>query len=78
MSVPRDGVVHELRDLRYHIAGRSVRAGEGVEELEPHQCLDAVVWLCSDAAAFITGASLLIDGGRLAGTPAFAAMTKAL
>ena len=37
---------------------------------------EAVVWLCSDAAAFITGTSLVIDGGRLAGTPAFAAMTK--
>jgi NAD(P)-dependent dehydrogenase (short-subunit alcohol dehydrogenase family) len=39
---------------------------------------EAVVWLCSDAAAFITGASLVIDGGRLAGTPAFAVMTKPL
>jgi NAD(P)-dependent dehydrogenase (short-subunit alcohol dehydrogenase family) len=27
----------------------------------------AVVWLCSDEAAFITGAVLSIDGGRLAG-----------
>jgi NAD(P)-dependent dehydrogenase (short-subunit alcohol dehydrogenase family) len=35
---------------------------------------DAVVWLCSDEAAFVTGASLVIDGGRLAGTPAFAVM----
>jgi NAD(P)-dependent dehydrogenase (short-subunit alcohol dehydrogenase family) len=37
---------------------------------------EAVVWLCSGAAAFVTGASLVIDGGRLAGTPAFAAMTE--
>ena len=35
---------------------------------------DAVVWLCSDEAAFITGTTLVIDGGRLAGTPAFATM----
>jgi NAD(P)-dependent dehydrogenase (short-subunit alcohol dehydrogenase family) len=26
-----------------------------------------VVWLCSDEAAFITGATIPIDGGRLAG-----------
>jgi NAD(P)-dependent dehydrogenase (short-subunit alcohol dehydrogenase family) len=43
-----------------------------------HEVADAVVWLCSDAAAFITGASLVVDGGRLAGTPAFASMTKPL
>ena len=28
---------------------------------------DAVVWLCSDRAAFITGHSLVVDGGQLAG-----------
>jgi NAD(P)-dependent dehydrogenase (short-subunit alcohol dehydrogenase family) len=26
-----------------------------------------VVWLCSDQAAFMTGATLTIDGGRLSG-----------
>jgi NAD(P)-dependent dehydrogenase (short-subunit alcohol dehydrogenase family) len=26
----------------------------------------AVVWLCSDAASFVTGHSLVIDGGVLA------------
>jgi NAD(P)-dependent dehydrogenase (short-subunit alcohol dehydrogenase family) len=32
----------------------------------------AVVWLLSDQASFITGATLVIDGGKLAGTPPFA------
>ncbi|MFT2817607.1 SDR family NAD(P)-dependent oxidoreductase [Leifsonia sp. A12D58] len=32
---------------------------------------DAAVWLCSDAASFVTGTVLSVDGGRLAGTPAF-------
>jgi len=31
----------------------------------------AVVWLCSDQAGFITGTTLLIDGGKLAGSPPF-------
>jgi NAD(P)-dependent dehydrogenase (short-subunit alcohol dehydrogenase family) len=39
----------------------------------PEEVADAVVWLCSDGARFITGTTLTIDGGRLAGTPAFAA-----
>jgi NAD(P)-dependent dehydrogenase (short-subunit alcohol dehydrogenase family) len=38
---------------------------------QPAEVAAAVVWLCSDQAAFITGTTLLIDGGRLAGTPPF-------
>jgi NAD(P)-dependent dehydrogenase (short-subunit alcohol dehydrogenase family) len=37
----------------------------------PEEVAAAVVWLCSDQAAFITGTTLLIDGGKLAGTPPF-------
>lgn len=36
----------------------------------------AVVWLCSDAASFITGAVLPIDGGKLAGTPTFTKLSS--
>lgn len=36
----------------------------------------AVAWLCSDAASFITGATLSIDGGKLAGTPLFQMPTR--
>ncbi|MGH2928149.1 MAG: SDR family oxidoreductase, partial [Solirubrobacteraceae bacterium] len=38
---------------------------------QPEEVAAAVVWLCSDAAGFITGTSLTIDGGKLAGTPPF-------
>jgi NAD(P)-dependent dehydrogenase (short-subunit alcohol dehydrogenase family) len=38
---------------------------------QPDEVADAVVCLCSEEAAFITGTTLVIDGGKLAGTPPF-------
>ena len=38
---------------------------------QPEEVAAAVVWLCSNAAGFITGTTLVIDGGKLAGTPPF-------
>ncbi|MFJ1456553.1 SDR family NAD(P)-dependent oxidoreductase [Nocardia sp. N2S4-5] len=39
---------------------------------QPAEVAQAILWLCSPAADFVTGAGLPIDGGRLAGTPSFA------
>jgi NAD(P)-dependent dehydrogenase (short-subunit alcohol dehydrogenase family) len=58
------------------------RAGADVQKLaaaampiqrvgRPDEVADAVTWLCSDHAGFVTGATLVIDGGKLAGTPPF-------
>ena len=38
---------------------------------QPEEVAAAVLWLCSDEANFITGTTLLVDGGKLAGTPPF-------
>ena len=37
----------------------------------PDEVASAVLWLCSDRAAFISGATIPIDGGKLAGVPPF-------
>jgi NAD(P)-dependent dehydrogenase (short-subunit alcohol dehydrogenase family) len=33
---------------------------------EPHEVAEAVLWLCSDAASFVTGHALMVDGGMSA------------
>jgi NAD(P)-dependent dehydrogenase (short-subunit alcohol dehydrogenase family) len=38
---------------------------------DPQEVAAAAVWLCSNQAGFITGTTLTIDGGMLAGTPPF-------
>ncbi len=38
---------------------------------QPDEVAAAVIWLCSDEAAFVTGTTLVIDGGKLAGAPPF-------
>jgi NAD(P)-dependent dehydrogenase (short-subunit alcohol dehydrogenase family) len=40
---------------------------------QPDEVARAVVWLCSDQASFTTGATLPIDGGKLAGMAPFRA-----
>ena len=58
-----------------------VRAGVAVQQTaaeampmrrigQPDEVAAATVWLCSDEAAFITGTTLVIDGGKLAGAHA--------
>jgi NAD(P)-dependent dehydrogenase (short-subunit alcohol dehydrogenase family) len=37
----------------------------------PADVAEAALWLCSAHSSFVTGTVLTVDGGRLAGTPAF-------
>lgn len=50
------------------LAGSAVPAGRvgGADEVAA-----AVVWLCTPAAGFITGLTIPVDGGMLAGMPPF-------
>jgi NAD(P)-dependent dehydrogenase (short-subunit alcohol dehydrogenase family) len=38
----------------------------------PEDVAAAAVWLCGPGAGFVTGATLTVDGGLLAGMPPFA------
>jgi NAD(P)-dependent dehydrogenase (short-subunit alcohol dehydrogenase family) len=33
---------------------------------KPEEIAEAVVWLCSDAASFVTGHTMTVDGGYVA------------
>jgi NAD(P)-dependent dehydrogenase (short-subunit alcohol dehydrogenase family) len=33
---------------------------------QPEEIAEAVIWLCSDAASFVTGVALAVDGGFVA------------
>jgi NAD(P)-dependent dehydrogenase (short-subunit alcohol dehydrogenase family) len=59
-----------------------VRAGEQAQQAaaaampigrvgQPEEVAAAVVWLCSEEASYVTGVTVPIDGGKLAGTPPF-------
>jgi NAD(P)-dependent dehydrogenase (short-subunit alcohol dehydrogenase family) len=42
-------------------------AREPMERLgSPREIAEAILWLCSDAASFVTGEALAVDGGFLA------------
>jgi len=59
-----------------------IRAGEAAQHAaaaamplgrigRPQDVAEAVVWLSSPEANFVTGTTLVLDGGKLAGTPPF-------
>jgi NAD(P)-dependent dehydrogenase (short-subunit alcohol dehydrogenase family) len=37
----------------------------------PEDIAEAALWLCTEASSFVTGTVLTVDGGKLAGTPAY-------
>jgi 3-oxoacyl-[acyl-carrier protein] reductase len=67
--------------LKELVAHRAAASGESKEQIEkqwideiplgrlgrPEEVADAIVWLASDRASFITGQTILVDGGMYKG-----------
>ena len=66
------GVIHT--NMMDRLTGKNVSIEKeyiGLEPVgrmgEPDEIAEAVVWLCSNAASFVTGHAMVIDGGFMAG-----------
>jgi NAD(P)-dependent dehydrogenase (short-subunit alcohol dehydrogenase family) len=59
--------------LLVRLAGGDQQAKNQMESIiplgrvgQPEEVAAAVIWLCSDAASFVTGHNLVVDGGYIA------------
>jgi len=66
-----------LESVIEYYASRDSKTKDAVEEEykrwtafgrigRPEEAAEVVVWLCSDAASFVTGHSMIVDGGASA------------
>jgi NAD(P)-dependent dehydrogenase (short-subunit alcohol dehydrogenase family) len=56
-------LTQELFDTNPKLASAIQRLMPGGKLGQPEQVANAVVWLCSDAADWVSGLSMVIDGG---------------
>ncbi|SRR5579883_182814 len=65
------GIIHTAMIDRYTHGSKELEkqliVGEPIGRMgKPEEIADAVLWLCSDAASFVTGIALPVDGGWVA------------
>ncbi|MCB8951371.1 MAG: SDR family oxidoreductase [Ardenticatenales bacterium] len=65
-AVIRTAMVERALDVMPQLAEGMIAANPSRRLGEPVEVAAAVLWLCSDAASFVTGAALTIDGGLTA------------
>ena len=64
-----DQWLSEMQEVREQLLDEFVRVWETCDEAEvavsddPAEIAASVVWLCSDDASFVTGETMVIDGG---------------
>lgn len=56
-----DEATHALNDPEYIVRAAQARALG--REMRPDDLLGTVLWLCSSASAFVTGQTIIVDGG---------------
>ena len=67
IQTPLAGRIVELYSRDNPQAGEEITAAHPVGRLgTPEEVAEAVVWLCSDAASFVTGHAMVMDGGYIA------------
>ena len=59
-------MMQRIGGRRPQIVERMAAAGPMRRLGKPEEIAEAVVWLCSDAASFVTGHALPVDGGFVA------------
>jgi NAD(P)-dependent dehydrogenase (short-subunit alcohol dehydrogenase family) len=63
-GVIRTPMVERLMDSRPEYSEANLTAGEPVGRLgRPEEIAEAVLWLSSEAASFVTGLPMAVDGG---------------
>lgn len=62
-SAAKAGVLALTKSAAQEYAARGIRVIG-----QPEEAAAAVVWLCSDAASYVTGHSMIVDGGMTAST----------
>lgn len=66
-GVIRTPMVERLLDGSNQYNEATLTAGEPIGRMgKPEEIAEAVVWLCSDAASFVTGLPMAVDGGWVA------------
>ena len=58
-----DRFLGENKELEAHFIEKEPVGRMGL----PQEIAEAAMWLCSDKASFVTGASIPVDGGMTAG-----------
>jgi NAD(P)-dependent dehydrogenase (short-subunit alcohol dehydrogenase family) len=59
-------LLRRMTDRRPRVVEQMVAAQPGGRLGQPEEIAEAVVWLCSDAASFVTGLPMPVDGGYMA------------
>jgi NAD(P)-dependent dehydrogenase (short-subunit alcohol dehydrogenase family) len=65
-SHTRSPMLEQFFELRPELEATFIASAPMARIASPEEVAEAALWLCSDAASFVTGHVLAVDGGYLA------------